>query len=501
LPGDYLAILTVSDGAQTATDSYVLHVYLASASGSSGPLPSHTGYSLGGDVEASAGEKIQLDGRGRDGLQFADKLGWQLTKPSGSHAALSNSLSPFPYFTPDVPGYYTVVAGHAHLVVGVGVTADFSPPVQITVPSGGAPTATGYPDIGDVNHDGRVDVVYPYSNGTFSGASKGVMELLQQADGRFVPNLISSTTSFAVHLADIDGDGLTDIVANQFVTIQAADGTMGSPIASGVVQPFVSSLGTGTSSYQASFGTDLSGNYGVHTYAYSAPSTFTPGFASLGSFGQYSFLSPGTESLNDVTGDGIPDFVGSDFYLSTPGGQKGPFSIVVQPGLADGTFGSAQTYQIPFTNLTGASLAVGDLNGDGLKDIAVVSNDGTDAAIFYQQSDGTMGPAISKSVPTFSPEAAYLPTIADINGDGRNDLLLISRISGACFLNVNLQKSNGNLGPSYSFPVVTSSFGDGSGTVAIYVKDIDGDGTPDVLISDGEPVVGQLILTYGIPFN
>ena len=71
------------------------------------------------------------------------------------------------------------------------------------------------------------------------------------------------------------------------------------------------------------------------------------------------------------------------------------------------------------TNLAAASVATGDLNGDGKLDLVVTSRDDYSAdsyvSVLLGHGDGTFAPAT-----TYGPYSGYLPSpaLADFDGDG-----------------------------------------------------------------------------------
>ena len=129
-------------------------------------------------------------------------------------------------------------------------------------------------------------------------------------------------------------------------------------------------------------------------------------------------LSPGAVALADLTGDGIPDLIVAN---------SGSNNVLVYPGTGDGEFAPAANGGHGFftgTNPTG--LAVADLNGDGRPDLLVANSGSNDVSVLLGQGSGatwTMTPG-----PRIKTDAGPVAVAAgDILGTGRTDLAVANR--------------------------------------------------------------------------
>jgi FG-GAP-like repeat/FG-GAP repeat len=144
-----------------------------------------------------------------------------------------------------------------------------------------------------------------------------------------------------------------------------------------------------------------------------------------GSAGYYAY----SVAVADVNGDGKSDLVVANWCGSgTGGGCTGIASLGVLLGNGDGTFQSAVTYSSG--GYYALSVAVADLNGDGKADL-VVTND-CQSDIGQCKADGTVGVLLGNGDGTFQTVVNYdsggyfthSVAVADINGDGKPDLVV-----------------------------------------------------------------------------
>jgi FG-GAP-like repeat len=200
---------------------------------------------------------------------------------------------------------------------------------------------------------------------------------------------------------------------------------------------------------------------------------------------------PRQVTVADVNGDGIPDLLVANYCSPTyPFCSNTAGSVGVLLGKGDGTFKSPRSYNSGGVNAIW--LAVGDVNRDGKLDVLVgnacsnkLCQDGPSITVML--GDGKGGFVRGNH---YKPGGYNLSSLvlADVNGDGKLDLLTANQCTGPS-----------NLGGCASGSVVGVLLGNGDGTFqsavtysaggwdsgSILTADINGDGKLDLLVANG----------------
>jgi len=310
--------------------------------------------------------------------------------------------------------------------------------------STGACSATSVA-VGDVNGDGIPDLVVGNIWTTVQGpgdcTGNGALSvLLGNGDGTFQPAVIYAIDpgpAYSVALADLRGIGILDVVVTDLIQ----DG-QNYESAAGVL------LGNGDGTFQPVVNY-YSGGLGCQSAA-----------------------------VADVNGDGIPDIVVSNEWQceSCSDGSAG-----VMLGNGDGTFQPVATYDSGSPRSDW--VAVGDLTGDGIVDLVVASGSG----------DNVVGVLLGNGDGTFQAPVAYLlngteagkVAIGDVNGDGIPDLAVTDECmklrDGACTgSKVIVLLGNGD--GTFQSQILYGTGGFGASDIAI--GDVNGDGKADLVVSN-----------------
>jgi hypothetical protein len=186
----------------------------------------------------------------------------------------------------------------------------------------------------------------------------------------------------------------------------------------------------------------------------------------------------------DMNKDGIPDLVVLNRcqHGGPSGGQCSQGEVAVLLGVGDGTF------KAPVSYLSGGyqahSMAVADFNGDGDLDVVVIHEGISNTyprqatiGTLYGNGDGTLQPVVSS---TPGGEYGFSITSADFDQDGRPDFVTLSvcKVAGQC--------TQGSFIQTFLSHDSSSSFTmQPWGEHFITAADLNGDGRPDLIVSSG----------------
>src|SRR6267143_1191089 len=377
-----------------------------------------------------------------------------------------------------------LVAVLAWPVPAVLPLADVSFIASRNYPVGQAPGGIG---VGDFNGDGKPDLAFLGSN--------DVSVLINSGNGTYLPavNYAVGTDPVSISIGDFNGDGKLDIATTVSlpqiglravaVLLGNGDGTFQAPVNYDV--------GSGAQfAAVADFNSDGKLDIAVADFNANAISillgkgdgTFQPAVNTPA--GLRSTLQVGPISVADFNHDGKPDIVMANSSLS---------NFVVFLGNGDGSFAAplmtGVSVSIPFS-VAAFSVAAGDFNGDGLPDVAVLGDGGL--VVFLGKGDGTFQQSAAF---VLEPQQSVAAVIADLNGDGKIDLAVPDGVSDG--VSVAFGNGDGTFQVAKIVPTPAPFSIPPSGALFALTADLNGDGKLDLVVAGGNRGNGNLGVLLG----
>jgi hypothetical protein len=311
-----------------------------------------------------------------------------------------------------------------------------------------APDNTVYPcslTVGDLNADGYPELV----NANCSSAGNDITVYVNNKNGTFGDNtgtgvyynaaMSGGTNSApadvytnAVTIADVNGDGMADIVATNIysgdvtILLGNGDGTVNVP-----------TVGYSNGGYQEDYG-------------YTLPAI-----------------------VGDFNGDGYADIVVPDQM----------FSFAYLRGYGDGTFRAAPNYYVPTPNQYAEPYAVGiasgDFNKDGHPDFVIADDcysctNPLGATVFLSNPDGSLQPGINLAGSFYYSEFV---AVGDFNEDGNLDIVITDYSTGTAQIFNGDGTGNFTAGTPFS-----TDLGGNTDPYAVVAADLNNDGHTDLAV-------------------
>ncbi|MES2391610.1 MAG: VCBS repeat-containing protein [Acidobacteriota bacterium] len=308
--------------------------------------------------------------------------------------------------------------------------------------------------IADVNHDGHPDIAF--INNSPSG--KSVQVFLGSASGfsEKATQTIPLENAAAIRAADVNNDGIADLLVATETNFSTAPGA----------------IGKRTGKLQNNVYVYLGGPNGVSPDRKLTLPALDPNDMAVGDFNHDGFADVAIANSSDGVSAAVPSYV---YWGSAHG------------------FDTAHRTELPTLSATGVVAA--DLNGDGFPDLAFSNYDDDKTydvpSYIYWGSATGFAPYLRSEVQGFG---AVSVVAADLKRDGRQDLILVNQASG------NFGGNDTNIfwgNPHHYYSSASMASVPGYGTYGTTVADLNNDGYND-LVLDGSYHHGTW-LYYGGP--
>ena len=341
--------------------------------------------------------------------------------------------------------------------------------------------------VGDFNGDGKQDliVVHATSPATFEwwqGNGDGTFNVGTHALTTITSNFVEGG------VVTTDANGNLDLIfvdshspGNVVTFVGNGNGTFAAPtsvaVSAGPLADvvFADFNGDGILDFVASFSNSNGVQDGVFLGqsggGYAAPILLT------NPDGVYNICN---NSVGDLNGDGKPEIVSANCYLS---GLAGNLTVYLNKGngtFQTGVYYSAGTESVDNTtaDIGPVAVTIADVDGDGKNDIVSSNAKGGDATILLGNGDGTVNvPTVGYSTGGFPKTSAL---VADFNGDGFADIVLPDYVFSFAYLQ---GYGDGTFrSPLDFYSPVPNGYGAAATTMA--TGDFNGDGYPDFVLGN-----------------